>query len=169
MRLARAGREKGRRQPASELHLSTGSGEVVPRSPAQAVGISAHLPVLIVEDDAGFSRLVATALEFRGLKVEQCATAETAVALLSERRYGLAIIDLLLFGGYSGVYVIDSIRKLPADRRPPVLIVTGASADHLRSIDRSLVKAVIFKPIDIDLFVSFAFAAHANGIRKTAV
>lgn len=133
------------------------------------MSLSSLLPVLVVEDDPAFTRLVANALEFRGLKVEQCSAAESAVELLRSRRYGLAIVDLLLFGGNSGVYVIDSIRKLRAELRPPVLVVTGASADHLRSIDRSLVKAVIFKPIDIDLFVSFAFAAHANGIRRTAV
>ncbi len=130
--------------------------------------VSALLPVLVVEDDSSFSRLVATALEFRGMTVEQYHSAEAAVARLRERRFGLAIVDLLLFGGNSGVYVIDTIRRLPAEVRPPVLIVTGASADHLRSLDRSLVKAVIFKPIDIDLFVSFAFAAHANGVRRTA-
>lgn len=143
--------------------MSTQSPAVPP------LGVSTLLPVLVVEDDLAFSRLISNALEFRGFRVEQCSSAEAAVQLLRERRYGLAIVDLLLFGGNSGVYVIDSIRKLAPEIRPPVLIVTGASADNLRSIDRSLVKAVLFKPIDLDLFISFAFAVHANGVRRNAL
>ena len=137
------------------------------RLPTPPPSVSALLPVLVVEDDSSFSRLVANALEFRGMTVEQYNSAKPR--WLNFASTASAWRSSTSFCWWEQRRVRDRHHpQAAAEVRPPVLIVTGASADHLRSLDRSLVKAVIFKPIDIDLFVSFAFAAHANGVRRTA-
>jgi DNA-binding response OmpR family regulator len=117
-------------------------------------------PILIVEDDLALGEALAFHLESAAITVDRCQSAELAVELLESKRYGLLVLDLMLLDGASGIYVIDHLRRVPEAERPPVLIITACNVDNLRSIDRCLVKAILLKPLDFELFRAFALATY---------
>jgi ActR/RegA family two-component response regulator len=60
-----------------------------------------------------------------------------------------------MLSGSSGLYVVDALRDLPAYERPRVVIITGAHGNILTNIDRTVVKAVFFKPLDVGSFAAY--------------
>jgi len=116
-------------------------------------------PILIVEDDLSLSEGLAMQLESAGIEVDRCQTAEVAVELLRLRRYGLVVLDLMLLDGASGIHVLDNLRSTISGSAP-VLLITACNVDNLRSIDRCLVKAIMLKPLDFELFRAYALATY---------
>lgn len=121
-------------------------------------------PILLVEDDIALAQTMAYAIENVGVPVEHCATADTAIDLLREKYYAVIVVDLVLEEGASGIYVINALRSVPPDQRPLVLMTTGASLEMLRGVDRSLVAAVMLKPIDFELFAEYVLATYRRAI-----
>jgi DNA-binding response OmpR family regulator len=122
-----------------------------------------ELPVLIVEDDLSLSEALARQIESADIPVDRCQSAEVAVQLLRAKRYGLIVLDLMLLDGASGVYVLDHLRGSESSGAP-VLVITACNVDNLRSIDRCLVKAIMLKPLDFDLFRAYALATYGSGV-----
>lgn len=113
--------------------------------------------VLVVEDDHAFARLVCRALEDAGLTPHRESTAETAIVALANQRFDCAIVDIILPGS-SGVYVTHEVRRLPAKERPAVVVVTSADLQVLKSIDRSVVSAILLKPLDVGALTAYVKA-----------
>ncbi len=122
--------------------------------------------VLVVEDDPVLARALRTVLERRSLAVDWCSHAEDAMLELAHKRYSAVILDIILPGGSSGLYVVSYLHNVPKERRPPVVVITGSDTDVLRKIDRSIVKTVLFKPLQLDVFATSVEAmvrAHEDG------
>jgi DNA-binding response OmpR family regulator len=120
------------------------------------------LPVLIVEDDESLGRTLSAAL--RSEVDSTCVdNAEDAMFKLGEKRYSVVVLDVMLRAS-SGLYVIDFLRSLPEGHRPAVLIVTGAKSQVLANIDRAIVKAIMFKPVDLE---PFAALVRVMAVRST--
>jgi DNA-binding response OmpR family regulator len=122
------------------------------------------LPVLIVEDDLSLAQALTRAVEAVGLPVEYCTTAETAKALLNTRQYGCVALDLILEAGVSGLYVVNAARSLPPEKRPMIVMMTGASLEQLRGVNHDLVKAVLLKPLDLELFAEYVLATYRRAL-----
>lgn len=122
-------------------------------------------PILLVDDDVALAQTMAHAIDTVGIPVEHCTTGETAIELIRQKRYAVVVLDLILKGGVSGLYVANAIRELPPEQRPLILMTTGANLENLRGVDRSIVTAVILKPLDFELFAEFAVAAYRRAIR----
>jgi DNA-binding response OmpR family regulator len=122
------------------------------------------LPVLIIEDDLSLAQALTLSLETVGLPVEYCTTAETAITLLGARRYGCIVLDLILESGLSGMYVINAARSLAPDERPMIVMITGASVEQLRGVSHDLVKAILLKPLDLELFAQYVLATYRRGL-----
>ena len=110
--------------------------------------------LLLVEDDLALAQTMILSLNRAGMDVEHCSTAETAIELIQANRYPVVICDVILGGGMSGLYVVDGLRKIPAEERPEVLVITGASLEYIRGLNRQLVTGILIKPVDFDLFTS---------------
>ena len=121
-------------------------------------------PVLIVEDDLSLAQALTLAVETVGLPVEYCTTAETAIALLKARSYGCLVLDLILQSGLSGLYVVDAARSVPAEKRPAVVMMTGANVEQLRGVDRDIVKVILLKPLDLELFAQYVLATYRRAL-----
>jgi DNA-binding response OmpR family regulator len=123
---------------------------------------SPTLPVLIVEDDASLGRTLRAAL---GSDLESTCVdnAEDAMFKLGERRYSVIVLDVMLKAS-SGLYVIDFVRSLPESQRPSVLVVTGAKSQILGNVDRGIVRAILFKPVDLE---PFAALVRVMAVRNT--
>jgi len=120
------------------------------------------LPVLIVEDDESLGRTFIAALR-SDVEATCVDTAEEAMLKLGERRFSVIVLDVVLKAS-SGLYVIDFVRSLPESHRPAVLIVTGARSQVIANVDRAIVKAIMFKPVDLE---PFAALVRVMAVRST--
>ena len=117
--------------------------------------MTAKPPVaLVVEDDEAIRALYVAAFRLRGFLVDEAEFAHVAIDRLSERAYDVLVLDLML-PIESGVYVVDKVRTLPPPR-PEIIIITGADSSAVKAIDRSLVRAILFKPINVKALIAYA-------------
>lgn len=123
-------------------------------------------PVLLVEDDLSLAQTIVAAIQAATLPIEHCSTGEVAIELLKAKRYSVLIVDLILPAGISGVYVVNALRHLPAAERPSVMMITGAGPENLRGVDRQLVSAVMFKPLDVPFFAQMVVTAYRNAVLR---
>lgn len=110
--------------------------------------------VLLVEDDASLSHLIELELERVGLQVTSTDSSIDAILKLRKERYTVVLLDIMLSGS-SGLYVVDALRDIPAYERPRVVVITGARAAVLTNVDRSIVKAVFFKPLEMPSLAAY--------------
>lgn len=96
--------------------------------------MTAH--ILIVEDEAALSTLLAYNLEKEGFTVRVAADGEQAVEALAEEQPDLVLLDWML-PHYSGIEICRRIRRDPATRALPVIMLTakGEEADRIRGLD----------------------------------
>lgn len=95
-------------------------------------------PILIVEDDPDISESLKYNFEREGLPVVTASTGEAALAAaLNEREPpSLIILDLML-PGMSGTELCRRLRREPATRRTPIIMLTAKSseADRVTGLD----------------------------------
>jgi DNA-binding response OmpR family regulator len=103
--------------------------------------------VLVVDDEANHARVMAIGLRIEGFDVETASDAESALALLPERAFDLAIVDLMM-PGTNGIQLARIVRE-----RFPHTRVVLTSAYHLSEgqLVRADCGAVGFVPKPFDL------------------
>ena len=79
--------------------------------------------ILIVDDDAAVLQSCATILEDEGFEVEVAATPQAGLDMLARQAFAVALIDLKLPGGMSGIDVLERAAKVAPD--VVRVIVTG--------------------------------------------
>lgn len=121
-------------------------------------------PILVVDDDLSLAQVMTIAITELGVPVEHCATGEVAIDLMRQKQYAVVVVDLILEAGISGIYVVNAIRDLPKHQRPTVLMITGGNLENLRGVDRSLVTAVMLKPLDLELFANYVLATYRRAL-----
>ena len=96
--------------------------------------MTAH--ILIVEDEAALSTLLAYNLEKEGFTVRVAADGEQAIEALAEEQPDLVLLDWML-PHLSGIEICRRIRRDPATRELPVIMLTakGEEADRIRGLD----------------------------------
>jgi two-component system OmpR family response regulator/two-component system response regulator CpxR len=120
--------------------------------------------VLLVEDDQSLCNLISHELGRVGLTVTSTDSSVDAIMKLQRNRYSVLLLDIMLSGS-SGLYVVDALKDIPAHERPRVVVITGATGNILSIIDRTVVKAVFFKPLDVG-----SLSAYVNALaRRKAV
>jgi DNA-binding response OmpR family regulator len=110
--------------------------------------MSIALPrVLVVDDEANHSRVIAIGLRVEGFQVETAGDAESAQALLAAEPFDLAIVDLMM-PGINGI----QLARLMREQHPQTRVVL-MSAYHLseRQLLRADCGAVGFVPKPFDL------------------
>lgn len=112
---------------------------------------------LVVEDDLTLGKLLCHSLKKAGITPVSVSTAEEASIELAQKTIDYVLVDVTL-PGTSGLYVIEAIRQLEKSRRPAVVLITATRANILDKIDRSVVKTVMFKPLDVKALVAFVAA-----------
>jgi two-component system phosphate regulon response regulator PhoB len=96
----------------------------------------APLRVLIVEDEAPLVTMLRYNLEREGFAVEEAADGEEALLCIAERRPDAMLLDWML-PLVSGLEVCRQIRRAPATRSLPVIMLTarGEEGDRIRGLD----------------------------------
>ncbi|HEX8169775.1 MAG TPA: response regulator [Thermoanaerobaculia bacterium] len=106
--------------------------------------------ILVVDDDDAIRALLATVLRRRGLRVDTARNGEEALLRLSECRYVLLVLDLMM-PRMSGYEVIDYLAGRGDANRPLVLVLTAGLEP--KALDTNIVVGTVHKPFDIEMLV----------------
>src|ERR1043165_9150109 len=92
--------------------------------------------VLLVEDEAPLVTMLRYNLEREGFAVEAAADGEETLLRIAEQRPDVVLLDWML-PLVSGLEVCRQIRRAPATRSLPVIMLTarGAEGDRIRGLD----------------------------------
>jgi DNA-binding response OmpR family regulator len=107
--------------------------------------------VLIVDDDDAIRALLFTILRRRRFAVDGARNGIEALERLRKCVYSVMLLDLMM-PMKSGWDVLDELKKLPADARPLVIVLTAGNEP--RDLDSSIVAGSIRKPFDVDLLMA---------------
>jgi two-component system phosphate regulon response regulator PhoB len=99
--------------------------DVVPDS----VALSNKPLVLIVEDEAALMTMLRYNLEKQGFRVEEAGDGEEALSRINELKPDMVLLDWML-PHLSGIEVCRQIRRRPATRELPVIMITARSEDQ---------------------------------------
>jgi two-component system phosphate regulon response regulator PhoB len=104
--------------------------------------------VLLIEDDAWIRTFLRDALTDRGFAVDEAADGRTGMRLADESQPDVVLLDLAM-PEVTGVDVLHELRRRPATRQLPVLVLS-AYVRVLPEVDVEQVAGVLKKPIDLD-------------------
>jgi len=101
-----------------------------------ATGNLAKPVILIVEDEAPLLTLLRYNLEKQGFRVEEAADGQEALLRVTETKPDLVLLDWML-PALSGLEVCRQIRRRPATRDLPIIMVTARTEDQdaVRALD----------------------------------
>jgi CheY-like chemotaxis protein len=122
------------------------------RSALENIGKRDNYPgqrILIADDDAPVRELYMLAASRLGVQADVVATGRDAIAALKSRKYDVALMDLNM-PRLSGWEVLDFLRANLGARPKRLFIITGFADQQLSAPDRSLVDAVLYKPVASD-------------------
>jgi two-component system phosphate regulon response regulator PhoB len=110
--------------------------------------------VLVVEDEAALVTMLRYNLEKQGFRVEEAADGQEALTLIAETRPDLVLLDWML-PAMSGLEVCRQIRRRPATRDLPVIMVTARTEDQdaVRGLNTGA-DDYITKPFSIDALLA---------------
>jgi DNA-binding response OmpR family regulator len=112
--------------------------------------------VLVIDDDVVARGAIVRKLVGDGIRADVAQNASDAIRLLDEARYEVVVLDWQLPDGDGGRVVSHLQRS--GERQERIMVVTGESKMP-RSVDRSLIKGVFFKPVD-----PIALTAHVRAM-----
>ncbi len=85
--------------------------------------------VLVVEDEAALATMLRYNLEKQGFRVDEAADGQEALSRISETTPDIVLLDWML-PAMSGLEVCRQIRRRPATRDLPVIMVTARTEDQ---------------------------------------
>ena len=109
---------------------------------------------LVVDDDDGIRRLVATVLRRRQIDADEARDGREAIEKLSETSYAALVLDLMM-PICTGHEVLAFLREQHIERKC-VVIMTAAGTRGTRDLDLSLVHRVLHKPFELQDIVAAA-------------
>ena len=93
------------------------------------------MKALIVEDDREEASFVSASLAAKGFRCRRVASGEAGLQELTANSFDIAIIDVVLGGGMSGIELIKQIRKMNINT--PVIVLSGRNlpADKIEGLN----------------------------------
>ena len=119
--------------------------------------------LLLIVDDLGVVWPARHALEAAGYEVRWYGDAKAALNALDTFAPELVIVDVMLPGG-GGWTVVDTIRALPQEERPKLLVISEAVGfEQTSRIEGLGATALISRPFEIDQLVAQVARALSRG------
>lgn len=104
-----------------------------------------HPRALVVEDDSRTREALRSIIESEGFEVDTSDNGETAIQQLSNARYALVVLDVVL-PKISGTAVMEHIRVTNPDLLQNVIVVTGLEVTEIRQLFPTVFQA-LGKPV----------------------
>ena len=119
--------------------------------------------VLLIVDDLGVVWPARHGLEAAGYEVRWYGDGKAALTALDSFAPDLVIVDVMLPSG-EGWTVVDTIRALPQEERPRLLVISEAVGfEQTSRIEGLGAAAVISRPFEIDQLVAQVARALSRG------
>jgi two-component system phosphate regulon response regulator PhoB len=122
--------------------------------------------VLIVEDEAAIVTMLRYNLEKQGFRVDEASDGQEALTRIAEAQPDLVLLDWML-PSMSGIEVCRQIRRRPATRDLPVIMVTARTEDQdaVRGLNTGA-DDYITKPFNMDALLARvrALLRRSNGV-----
>ena len=122
---------------------------------SMSVGAGAAKPVvLVVEDEAALATVLRYNLERQGFRVEEASDGQEALTRIAEAAPDIVLLDWML-PVMSGIEVCRQIRRRPATRDLPVIMVTARTEDQdaVRGLNTGA-DDYITKPFNMDALLA---------------
>lgn len=119
--------------------------------------------VLLVDDEEEFIDLMSQRLETRGLKVVSATSGEQAVALVEDRNFDVAVVDLAM----PGIDGIETLKRIKEKRTDIEVIMLTGQATIQSGIEAMKYGAADFleKPVDITVLLDKIWQAKRKRMR----
>jgi len=112
--------------------------------------------ILLIDDDALVLRTLERALEKAGYEVLAFQDPREAVRQAALEEFDLVITDIRMphIDGFQALRYIRDIRKNKNQPEVPEVVITGYAEEGLKATDEIHSPTVIFKPLDLNEFLS---------------
>ena len=87
----------------------------------------------MVEDDESIQRLIGVLIQARGYEVTSVSSGNEALECVASWPPDVVLLDLMLPGNYDGFAVCRRLRRHPATRHIPVIVITALADDQSRA------------------------------------
>jgi chemosensory pili system protein ChpA (sensor histidine kinase/response regulator) len=119
--------------------------------------------VLLVDDSISVRKFVGQMLEKAGFDVTTAIDGTEALARLGEREFAVMVTDLEM-PRLNGYELLEDVRRRPATRELPIVILTTRSGAKHQSLARRLgVSHYVTKPVSEDVFVRLIESLALHG------
>ena len=109
--------------------------------------------ILIVDDEDGFLVMIREALEIRGFDVVTASSAVEAGMEIASKKPDVILMDIRM-PGINGLQACEAIKKNPATKNIPIMIVSAMSGDSdIKKAYKTGVVDYFVKPINIEKVV----------------
>src|ERR1041384_1446397 len=105
--------------------------------------------VLIVDDEYGLAEMIAELLTMRGHKVATAINGKLALASIAQLRPDVIIVDVMM-PIMSGDEMVRQLKRDPALRDIPVIMMSAAGSEALDADLPPLIKGFLQKPFTFD-------------------
>jgi len=110
--------------------------------------------ILIVDDEEEIRNLSSDILQTEGYSVDTAADGHEALRMVSEKKYDLALVDLVLPGGMNGIDIIRKLRGISKDIR--IIAFTGFSGYNIaEKTARAGANDFLTKPFFTDQLINY--------------
>jgi chemosensory pili system protein ChpA (sensor histidine kinase/response regulator) len=139
----------------------------VARVPRPLPAVPEPRRVLLVDDSLSVRKFVGQMLERAGLAVTTANDGADALARLGDASVGVIVTDLEM-PRVNGYELIEAIRRRPALRELPVVVLTTRAGDKHASLARRLgVRHYVTKPVEEDAFVRLVQSLLPSELAET--
>ena len=107
------------------------------------------LAVLIVDDEYGLAEMTAELLALRGHRAATAINGKLALASIDQQRPDVLLVDLMM-PIMSGDELVRALKRDPALRDIPVIMMSAAGFEELDSDLLPLIKGFLQKPFTFD-------------------
>jgi CheY-like chemotaxis protein len=121
--------------------------------------------ILLIDDDELVLKTLARALERAGYAVLAFQDPREAVRQAALEEFDLVITDIRMphIDGFQALRYVRELRSSKNQPAVPEIIITGYAEETLKSAGEGREPAVIFKPIDLNQFLSVVKSASTTG------
>jgi len=118
------------------------------------ISVLSRPTVLVVEDEVALATMLRYNLEKQGFRVEEAADGQEALTRIAETQPDLVLLDWML-PTLSGIEVCRQIRRRPATRDLPVIMLTARAEDQdaVRGLNTG-VDDYVTKPFNMDTLLA---------------
>ena len=125
--------------------------------------------ILVVDDDEALRDVLFDFLSAEGLQVSVCEDGDSALALLDETPFDIALLDIML-PNYNGFELLERIRFHPNTLDLPVIMMSGiyeAQANRKRLVHLYEIQDYLDKPLDLPKLLEIINKVIKNSDKKS--